>query len=111
MLGCLWHQGSIYPQTAHAVPFLVALSVPNRSGWRKRAMSVVVAIAAASGGGDPISKKVREAFAVSRPLLEKIEDADWPFGASADYAIAAIEPGERDDPNDLIQALEEEDQP
>jgi hypothetical protein len=49
LYGNIWHQGTVYEATAHAVPFLIALAsaaeVPNRQeilaylGWRARGPS------------------------------------------------------------------------
>lgn len=87
-LGTLWanacHQGTIYPATAHAVPFVAAFAAGDVwAGWRRQAVVLLGHIAIASSFesvdgstsgfyGDDVGDDTRAAFRACAALLAQI---------------------------------------
>lgn len=68
----LTDEGALNAETAHAVPFLVALAAEPGTAWRGAAWASALRIASAATGDGAAARKIREAFAVSRAILDDL---------------------------------------
>ena len=111
VISTLWHQGTVYEATAHAVPFLAAFVAEPSMPGRGRALASLVLIAASAMRGDDVSaRQVIGAFHVAEAWLREAARAGPPLAQRAVDAVLGMAAGDvaaLDASDDIAGDLEE----
>jgi hypothetical protein len=114
LLDQLWHQGSVYEATAHAIPFLLALAAdPGLPSRRGIALALLLCAKAALDEPEaPESRAVLESFRAASQWLRHVHEGDDDGAAEAaeliEQALATPTPELERLMDDLAEALDDE---
>ncbi|HYD48016.1 MAG TPA: HEAT repeat domain-containing protein, partial [Terriglobales bacterium] len=87
LFGNLWHQGTVYPATAHAVPFLIEIANETTLADRANALFLLGSIAESTDGPRSAHDEVARHTDVLRELLE---DGDSTVRAAAAHVLGHL---------------------